>query len=91
MKFYAYEQSGVLQSEQWTEDDVFHHLSQSGDTAVIFARNREDVEFLNGIKLMYGMDVPVCNYAAWYSLRLANGMTQAIPKWRFSLEPIPPY
>ena len=91
MKFYAYEQSGVLQSEQWTEDDVFHHLAQSGDTAVIFARNPEDVDFLNGIKLMYGMDVPVCNYAAWSSIRLADEMPQAMPQWRFSPEPIPHY
>lgn len=91
MKFYAYEQSGVLQSVQWTEDEVFEHLTRSGDTAVIFARNQEDVDFLSGMKLMYGIDVLVCNYAAWSSLRLANKMPQALPQWRFSLEPIPYY
>lgn len=91
MKFYAYEQSGVLQSVQWNEDEVFHHVAQSGDTAVIFARNREDIEFLNGLKLMYGVEIPICNYAAWSSLRAANMSLRPLPQWRFSLEPIPHY
>lgn len=87
MKFYAYEQSGVLQSVQWTEDELFHHITQSGNTAVIFARNPEDVDFLSGMKLMYGIDVEITSYIKWINDR----SDQAIPQWRFSLEPIPHY
>lgn len=87
MKFYAYEQSGVLQSMQWTEDELFHHITQSGDTAVIFARNPEDVDFLSGLKLMYGVDIEITSYIKWINDRT----DQAIPQWRFSLEPIPHY
>lgn len=87
MKFYAYEQSGVLQSVQWNEDEVFHHITQSGNTAVIFARNPEDVDFLSGMKLMYGIDVEITSYIKWINDR----SDQAIPQWRFSLEPIPHY
>lgn len=91
MKFYAYERSGVLQSVQWDEDELFHHIAQSGDTAVIFARNSEDVEFLNGLKLMYGADVLICSYHKWFPLQEVNGVIPPMPQWRFSLEPIPSY
>lgn len=91
MKFYAYEQSGVLQSIQWDEDELFDFIAGSGVSAVIFARNQEDVDYLSGLRLMYGIDVLICNYAAWSSLRAANGTPQALPQWRFSLEPIPQY
>lgn len=87
MKFYAYERSGVLQSMQWTEDELFHHISKSGDTAVIFARNPEDIDFLSGLKLMYGVDIEITSYIKWINDRT----DQAIPQWRFSLEPIPSY
>lgn len=85
MNFYAYERSGVLQSVQWSEDELFNHLSQSEDTAVIFARDPVDVEFLSGLRLMYGIDVEITSYIRWIDDRT----DQAIPNWRFSLEPIP--
>ena len=87
MKFYAYAQTGVLQPKQWSEDEVFEHLTRSGDTGVIFARNPEDIDFFSVLKLMYGIDVEITSYIMWIN----NRIDQAIPNWRFSLEPIPHY
>lgn len=55
MKFYIYYR-GFPMDIQLIEDEIFEILQQYN--GIIFARGDEDRAFLNGMKLMYGLNVP---------------------------------